>query len=92
MSAKRVRFLFGAKSAHKPGATVRALAEGRRPGAGRVGKDAKLPRYIKDEDCLYALWRNAVRSSRLGGFGTNPGGEQGIEEEILSAVSIKNVL
>ena len=39
-----VRFLFGAKSAHEPEATVRALAEGRPPDAGRVEKDAKLPR------------------------------------------------
>lgn len=69
-----------------------ALAEGRPPDAGRVEKDAKLPTYIKDYDRLYALWRNAIRGNRLGGFGTNPRGEQRIEEEIFSAVAIKDVL
>ena len=44
MSAKRGLVLFGAKSAHEPEATARALAEGRTPDAGRVEKDAKLPR------------------------------------------------
>jgi len=44
----RFWFLFGAKSAHDPEATVRALAEGRPPDVGRVEKDAKLPSYIKD--------------------------------------------
>ena len=44
-----VGFMFGAKSAHEPKATARALAEGRPPDAGRVGKDAKLPCYITDE-------------------------------------------
>src|SRR5579884_1584320 len=46
MSAKRGWVLFGAKSAHEPAATARALAEGSPPDTGRVEKDAKLPRYI----------------------------------------------
>jgi len=92
-NAFTVFLLFGATPAHKPERPSEPWLKGVHLKQAEWEEDAKPPKGVnKKEGLHYAFWRNAIRRTQLGGFGTNPSGEQWIQKKVFSPVSIKNVL